>query len=364
MAMKTDDPTMNTDTLWAKVQTRDASADGQFVYAVQTTGIFCRPSCPSRRPKPDNVVYFNTPEAADAAGYRACRRCRPQEVAAPDPAVHRVRQACALIRDALDADEARPPTLAGLAERLGGSPTHLQRSFTRIMGISPAAYGDALRLRRLRQELRETGDVTGAVYGAGYGAPSRVYERADGELGMTPASYARGGRGARIGYALADTPLGRLLVGATRRGVCFLSLGERDGDLVAALEAEYPLAEIAADAVVLGEWLDTVVRYLKGRIPHPDLPLDIRGTAFQRRVWQELMRIPPGVTRSYSELARDLGNPDARRAVARGCATNPVPLVIPCHRVVRADGAPGGYRWGMERKRRLLEHERRQAARE
>ena len=354
---------MNDQTLWARVLTRDASADGQFVYAVRTTGIFCRPSCPSRRPKPDNVVYFNTPEAADAAGYRACRRCKPQETAAIDPAVQRVRRACALIREALDEDEDGPPTLAALAATLGGSPTHLQRSFTRVMGISPAAYGDALRLRRLRRELRETGEVSEAVYGAGYGAPSRVYERADGELGMTPASYAKGGKGARIGYATASTPLGRLLVGATDRGVCFLSLGEEDAALVDALRAEYPLAEIAADNVVLGEWLETVVHYLEGRIPHPDLPLDIRGTAFQRRVWQELMRIPPGVTRTYSELARDLGNPDARRAVARGCASNPVALIIPCHRVIRADGGVGGYRWGMARKQRLLEGERQRRGR-
>lgn len=349
---------MTNDSMWQAVCERDADADGRFYYGVSSTGIFCRPVCSSRRPKRENVTFFADPQAALAAGYRPCKRCQPLQASTVDPALEKVLAVCQYIEDRMDGELDGPPTLTDIAERVGGHPHHLQRTFKRLMGVTPAQYADARRLQRLKSLLKDGDDVTGALYDAGYGAASRLYERSNGQLGMTPATYAKGGKGARIGYAITDSPLGRLMVAATERGVCFLSFGD-DADLVADLTMEYPQAEIVADQIVLGQWVQTVLDYLKGRIPHPDLPLDVRGTAFQRRVWEELMRIPAGVTVTYSELAeRVSGSPDARRAVARGCATNPVSMVIPCHRVVRGDGGLGGYRWGLERKRALLEAER------
>ena len=353
---------MNSESMWQAVCARDSGADGRFFYGVASTGIFCRPVCPSRRPRRENVSFFNLPEQAIAAGFRPCKRCRPLEAPTADPNLERVRAVCQYIEDRLDGELDGPPTLDEIAERVGGHPHHLQRTFKRLLGVSPAQYADARRLQRLKSLLKEGDDVTGALYDAGYGAASRLYERSNQQLGMTPATYAKGGQGARIGYALTDSPLGRLMVAATERGVCYLSFGE-DADLVAELAREYPKAEILADEIVLGSWVRTVLDYLQGLIPHPDLPLDVRGTAFQRRVWEELMRIPAGVTMSYSELAeRITGSPDSRRAVARSCATNPVSLVIPCHRVLRGDGGLGGYRWGLERKQALLERERVEAS--
>ena len=354
---------MNSETMWQAVRQRDEAADGQFFYGVSSTGIFCRPSCSSRQPRRENVAFFETPEAAVDAGYRPCKRCRPLEAPSEDPQLERVRAVCQYIEDRLDGELDGPPTLADIAERVGGHPHHLQRMFKRLLGVTPAQYADSRRLQRLKALLKDGDDVTGALYDAGYGAASRLYERSNRQLGMTPATYAKGGRGARIGYTVTDSPLGRLMVAATERGVCFLSLGE-DAHLVEELGREYPLAEIVADDIVLGAWVRTVLDYLEGRIPHPELPLDVRGTAFQRRVWEELMRIPAGTTTTYTELAeRITGNPSSRRAVARGCATNPVSLVIPCHRVLRGDGGLGGYRWGAERKQALIEQEKELAGR-
>ncbi|MDA1101893.1 MAG: bifunctional DNA-binding transcriptional regulator/O6-methylguanine-DNA methyltransferase Ada [Proteobacteria bacterium] len=347
---------------WQAVQGRDGAADGRFVYAVTSTGIYCRPTCAARRPLRRNVRFFDLPEAAEQEGFRACKRCRPAESISPDATVRRVREVCRFIDQELEQGADGAPTLAVLAARVGGSPHHLQRTFKRLLGVTPAQYGDSRRLARLKAGLKQGDSVTEALYDAGYGAASRLYERSNAQLGMTPASYARGGKGARIGHAITDSPLGRLMVAATAQGVCFLSLGE-DAHLIAELEREYPLAEIVPDRIVLGAWVATVVAYLEGAIPHPNLPLDVRGTAFQRRVWQELMQIPAGVTRTYSELAERIsGNPGARRAVARGCATNPVSLIIPCHRVIRGDGGLGGYRWGLDRKRALLAAERERRA--
>lgn len=352
---------MTNDSMWQAVCDRDGAADGRFFYGVSSTGIFCRPSCSSRRPKRENVAFFADPEAAVVAGYRACKRCRPLETPTGDPAIAKVRAVCQYIEDRLDGELDGPPTLTDIAERVGGHPHHLQRTFKRLMGVTPAQYADSRRLNRLKALLKDGDDVTGALYDAGYGAASRLYERSNGQLGMTPATYAKGGEGARIGYTITDSALGRLMVAATERGVCFLSFGE-DESLVAELRQEYPKAEIVADDIVLGVWVETVLDYLRGRIPHPELPLDVRGTAFQRRVWEELMRIPAGVTMTYSELAeRVTGSTSARRAVARGCATNPVSMVIPCHRVLRGDGSLGGYRWGLERKQALLDGERERA---
>ena len=348
--------------MWRAVETRDAQADGAFVFGVASTGIYCRPACPARRPKRENVRFFAAPQEAERAGFRACLRCRPTEAAA-DPQVARVRRACALIDAALDEGAERLPTLDELAAAVGGSPHHLQRVFKRVTGVSPAHYADARRLARLRRSLKGGEEVTHALYDAGYGASSRLYERAPGQLGMTPATYARGGRGARIAWAAAPSALGRLLVAATEKGVCFLCLGDDEAALAEELRREFPEAELVRDEVVLADWLRRALAYLDGRAPHLELPLDVQATAFQRRVWAELMRIPSGETRTYSELAATvLGDPQARRAVARACATNPVSLAIPCHRVLRQDGALGGYRWGLERKRALLEAERRLAA--
>ncbi|MBM3492372.1 MAG: bifunctional DNA-binding transcriptional regulator/O6-methylguanine-DNA methyltransferase Ada [Alphaproteobacteria bacterium] len=348
---------MRDDPRWQAVARRDADADGQFVYAVKTTGVFCRPSCASRRPKPENVVFFAGPAAAQAAGFRACRRCKP-EASAANPMAEIARQVCRLIDRALDDGAERAPTLAQLARMVKVSPYQLQRGFKRVMGISPADYGDAGRLQRLKRHLKAGEDVTDALHAAGYGAASRLYERAPAELGMTPGTYAKGGSGQRLGYALADSAFGRVLVAASQRGVAFLGLGEDDAKLLTELRRDLPRADLSEDRAVLGQWLTAVLDYLGGATPHLSLPLDVRATAFQRRVWDELRRIPAGETRTYTQLATAVaGNPKARRAVARACATNPVSLAIPCHRVLREDGGLGGYRWGLERKRRLIQQE-------
>ncbi len=271
----------------------------------------------------------------------------------------RVRAACAHI----DAGQGQAITLADLAAAVGLSPWHLQRLFKRAMGVSPRDYADARRSKRFRDELKNGESVAGATYGAGYGSSSRVYEQAQAQLGMTPASYAKGGKGAHIVYAtvettLGESALGRLLVAATAHGVCFLCLGDTDASLIAALRGDFPKAEsIAPDDAAIAPAVDAVLRHLAGETPHVDLPLDVRATAFQRRVWQELIAIPPGETRSYSEIAETLGTPRGQRAVGRACATNPVSIVIPCHRALRADGALGGYRWGLRRKQALLQQE-------
>ncbi len=266
----------------------------------------------------------------------------------------RVRAACAHI----DERQGQTITLADLAAAVGLSPWHLQRLFKRAMGVSPRDYADARRARRFRDELKNGESVAGATYGAGYGSSSRVYEQAQAHLGMTPASYAKGGKGAHIVYAIVDSVLGRLLVAATAHGVCFLCLGDTDAPLVAALRGDFPRADsIAPNEAAIAPAVDAVLRHLAGETPHVALPLDVRATAFQRRVWQELIAIPPGETRSYSEIAETLGVPRGQRAVGRACATNPVSIVIPYHRALRADGTLGGYRWGLRRKQDLLQRE-------
>jgi AraC family transcriptional regulator of adaptative response/methylated-DNA-[protein]-cysteine methyltransferase len=348
--------------MWQAVLDRDQAADGRFVLAVRTTGIYCRPTCPSRMPKRENVQFFAVPEAARQAGFRACKRCRPDDAEAPEPNLARVREVCAYIEHRLEDGECGPPTLAEMAGHVGLSPHHLQRRFKQLMGVSPAQYTDAVRLDRLKAGLKAGEDVTGALYGAGYGAPSRLYERAPGELGMTPASYARGGKGAAMRFAIVDSPLGRLLVAATATGISFLAFGDDDAALEAELRDEFPLAEIERDEEVLGAWTAAVLAHLEGAAPHVGLPLDVRATAFQRRVWSELLKIPVGATLTYSQIAGRLGKPKAQRAVGRACATNPVSLLIPCHRAIREDGGLGGYRWGLDRKQRLIESERARAA--
>jgi AraC family transcriptional regulator of adaptative response/methylated-DNA-[protein]-cysteine methyltransferase len=286
------------------------------------------------------------------------RTANRTDASVPDRHLDLVRQACARLDAAVDDGDAGVPTLAELADALAVSPWHLQRVFRRVTGVSPRDYADARRDGRFRDSLRAGESVAEATYGAGYGSSSRVYEDAPRRLGMTPASYARGGAGAEIAYALADSALGRLLVAATAKGVCFVSLGESDGALVAALQAEYPkAARLVRDDDAILPAVEVLLDYIAGKSPHVDLPLDVRATAFQRRVWQGLLAIPPGETRSYAELAEELGLPKAQRAVGGACANNPVALVVPCHRVTRSDGGLGGYRWGVERKKALLRRE-------
>jgi len=268
-----------------------------------------------------------------------------------DPVVRLVERACRV----LDADHGERVNLGALAADLGTTPWALTRGFRRVLGVTPTAYAEERRAKRFRSELRQGESVAGATYGAGYGSSSRVYEGAARRFGMTPASYRRGGKGAEIAFAIAASPLGRLLVATTAQGLCFVALGEDDAGLEAELRAEFPAADrIERDQARLKPSIQAVVEYLKGAVPHPDLPLDVQATAFQRRVWQELLAIPPGETRSYGEVAASLGIPGASRAVGRACATNPVALLIPCHRVTREDGSLSGYRWGAERKEKLL----------
>ena len=341
---------------WSAVLGHDRGADGAFVYGVRSTGVYCRPSCPSRRPRRDRVAFFETPGGAREAGFRACKRCRPDTVAlAADPWIEKIRRACVYLSN-VDGH----PSLATLASRLGGSPYHLQRNFKRLVGVSPREYAEAIRLRKVKGTLRGTGDITGAMLDAGYGSSSRFYERAVPKLGMAPSVYRRGGAGMRIGYAIVDSAnasLGRLLVAATARGVCAVAMGSSDAELTGALTREYPAAAITADAGALGTWTRAILAHLAGRQPRLDLPLDVQATAFQWQVWQALASIPYGETRTYAEVARLIGKPRAVRAVARACATNPVALAIPCHRVVPSAGGEGGYRWGVARKKRLLSQE-------
>ncbi|HEX4600679.1 MAG TPA: bifunctional DNA-binding transcriptional regulator/O6-methylguanine-DNA methyltransferase Ada [Gemmatimonadales bacterium] len=339
---------------WRIVLARDRRYDDAFVYAVRSTGIYCRPSCPSRRPGREQVAFFTAPAAAERAGFRACQRCRPAERGRSDARLPLVREVCRMI----DAHPDAPAQLAALAAHVGATPHRVLRAFRTVLGVSPRQYRDARRVDRFKAGLRQRGRVSRALYEAGYGSPSRVYERAHAQLGMTPATYSRGAAGTRIAYTVVPCSLGRLLVATTEHGICRVSLGSDSAALETGLRAEFPAAELRSDGGPLARVVTQILKYLDGRLEHLDLPLDVRATAFQRHVWEALRKIPYGATRSYADIARAIGRPRATRAVARACATNPAALVIPCHRVVRADGALGGYRWGLERKRALLAAER------
>jgi AraC family transcriptional regulator of adaptative response/methylated-DNA-[protein]-cysteine methyltransferase len=332
--------------------------DGAFVYAVRSTGVYCRPSCPSRRPHTKQILLFVQPEAAEQAGFRACLRCHPRQ-ARRSPQADLVRRVCQEIESAPEGSV----SLQTLAELTGLSAAHLQRTFRQAMGITPRQYADALRVARLKSELRKGKDVTTSMHEVSYGSASRLYEKSDAHLGMTPATYRRGGRGMDISYTIAACSLGRVLVAATERGISAVYLGDRDSDLAAALRKEYPRAEIRCGSGEHSKWVRAIVGHLAGSNPRLDLPTDVVATAFQRRVWEALRSIPFGATHTYSEVARSIGKPRAIRAVARACATNPVSIVVPCHRVVRTDGTLAGYRWGVERKQSLLERERHAAKR-
>lgn len=337
---------------WTAVLARDASRDGVFVFAVSSTGIYCRPSCPSRRPRRENVQFFPGPEQAEHAGYRACLRCRPKSLSG-NPQSDIVKAICRFIEQHLD----EPLTLGRLGEEFRQSPFHLQRRFKAVLGITPREYADACRLRLLKRNLQAGDSVTRALYDAGYGSSSRLYERTAAQLGMTPDKYRRGAIAAAIRYTCADSPLGRMLIAATDRGICSIQFARTDGELLEGLRREFPFAARKSDDAGLQSWTAALLQQMQGRKLDSTLPLDIRSTAFQRRVWTYLQSIPFGATKSYSQVAKAIKHPTATRAVARACATNPVAIAIPCHRVVREDGTMGGYRWGIERKKALLELE-------
>ncbi len=348
---------MNNPEMWNAVLSRDSSRDGSFVFAVRSTGIYCRPSCPARRPKREQVSFFSLPEAAEQAGFRACKRCHPRRARVNDPQIELVRRICHII----DEHDEEQVTLERLGSITQVNAQHLQRTFKQLMGITPRQYAESRKLERFKAGVKKGSSVTEAMYDAGYGSSRALYEKSSSQLGMTPATYGRGGNGMRIVYTIADSPLGRLLVAATERGVCSVKLGDSDTELTRALFAEYAEASIDSQDTSIGPalnlWLQRVLDSLSGQT-QIDLPLDIQATAFQWRVWEELRRIPFGSTRSYQEIAKAIGRPNAVRAVARACASNRLALVIPCHRVIRESGELGGYRWGLEKKERLLERER------
>jgi AraC family transcriptional regulator, regulatory protein of adaptative response / methylated-DNA-[protein]-cysteine methyltransferase len=353
----------STDARWQAVLQRDRSLDGAFVFAVSSTGIFCRPSCPAKRPRRENVAFFDQALQAEQAGYRACLRCRPK-AADGNPQSALVRAICRYIEQHID----EPLTLSLLAKEFRRSTFHLQRTFKAALGVSPKAYIDACRLRQVKQNLQSGHSVTTALYAAGYGSSSRLYERTAAQLGMTPDKYRRGAVASVVRYTIfrdaifrdsaAASPQGRMLIAATDKGICAISFGDSDQQLLQGLMREFPFAVRRRDDAALAQWRDSLTKLIQGRETDLSLPRDIRATAFQRQVWEALQQIPRGETRSYSALAKEIGKPQASRAVARACATNPIAVAIPCHRIVRQDGNLGGYRWGVKRKEQLLALER------
>lgn len=346
------------DPRWAAVQARDAAADGRFYYSVQTTGVYCRPSCAARPALPENVRFHDSIADAERAGFRPCKRCKPGQAS---PVAHHaalVTEACRII-EAADT----PPTLDELAARVGLSAHHFHRIFKQATGLTPKAYGAAQRAQRVRSELAapQAGSVTDAIFNAGYNATSRFYEEADGVLGMTPTRYQAGGRQVTIRFAIAQCSLGALLVAQSARGVCAILLGDDAQVLAQDLQDRFPHAQLVGDDRSFDALVARVVAFVEAPGLGLDLPLDVQGTAFQQRVWQALQSIPAGETASYAEIAERIGSPSAARAVAQACAANALAVAIPCHRVVRNDGALSGYRWGVERKQALLDREHRQA---
>lgn len=341
---------------WQAVVERDRNQDGHFVFAVSTTGVYCRPSCAARRPRRENVTFYLTPEQAEHAGYRACLRCRPR-AASGNAQLAKVREICRYIERNVD----EPITLQRLARIFQQSPFHLQRTFKSVLGVTPRAYAESCRMNQLKRNLQAGHSVTRAMYDAGYSSSSRLYERTSSHLGMTPDKYRRGAIATRIRYAFADSPLGRMLVAATDKGLCAIQFGDSEEELEQGLKHEFPFAQRQRDDHGLRVWKQALLDRLRGQKLNSALPLDIQATAFQRRVWEYLQSIPYGATRSYSEVASGIGAPQATRAVAQACARNRIAVAIPCHRVIRQDGDLGGYRWGIERKQKLLALESRRA---
>jgi len=343
---------LDSDTCWSAVERRDAAA-GKFFYGVRTTGIYCRPGCASRRPLRTNTRFFETTTAAEAAGFRPCKRCRPTDDSSASRHVAAIEKACALLRTSETL-----PRLAELADAACISRFHFHRVFKQITGVTPRDYARSHRLGRFAGKLESGEKVTEAIYASGFGSSSRAYEAAPKALGMTPGARRRGGEGETIRFVTVATPLGWALVAATARGICLTALGDDREQLSAMVRARFPAAELVVEDPALRDWTEQIVRFITAPSHTLDLPLDIRGTAFQARVWRALRKIPLGRTATYSEIARELGQPTAVRAVARACAANDLALLVPCHRVIREDGDLAGYRWGLERKQALLDRER------
>jgi AraC family transcriptional regulator, regulatory protein of adaptative response / methylated-DNA-[protein]-cysteine methyltransferase len=338
---------------WKAVIARDRRFRQLFVYGVRSTGIYCRSTCPSRRPNREQVAFFAGPEAAEFAGFRACRRCDPKNMSLRDERAVMVQRVCREIDAHLD----EPVRLERLGQLEGLSPAHLQRTFKHVLGISPLQYARARRVLMLKGNLKRGEDVTSAMYSAGFGSSSRLYEHTSSALGMTPSTYRSGGAGTTIRYSVVTCSLGRVLVAATERGVCAVRFGESSRELVTELRREFGFATVHEELTGISDLVRRVVACVDGHAIDPDIPLDIRGTAFQAKVWETLRKIPRGETRTYAAIASEIRKPSAVRAVANACASNPVAVLVPCHRIVRTDGSMGGYRWGMERKTKLLQRE-------
>jgi AraC family transcriptional regulator of adaptative response/methylated-DNA-[protein]-cysteine methyltransferase len=361
--MAGDNMNNNNESRWQAVLTRDPDHDGKFVFAVSSTGVYCRPSCPARRPRRENVAFFSKPDAAEKAGYRACLRCRPKS-SVGNPQMEVVKAICRYIEQHLH----ETVTLTRLGLVFHQSPFHLQRIFKTTLGITPRAYAESCRMNQLKRNLQAGHSVTRAMYDAGYSSSSRLYERTASQLGMTPDKYRRGAIAAKIRYTCADSPLGRMLIAATDKGICAIQFAGSDDELEHGLKHEFPFAIRRRDDQGLAAWKETLLIQMNGtqgngskksrnKLP-ASLPLDIQATAFQRKVWSHLQSIPFGETRSYMQVAKAIGQPTATRAVARACATNRIAVAIPCHRVVRENGDLAGYRWGVGRKKSLLEMEK------
>ena len=343
---------LSNDARWEAVRRRDPAADGAFYYSVRTTGVYCRPSCAARLARRENVDFHLTREDAERAGFRPCKRCRPNEAGLAERHAAAVAKACSLI-DAAD----EMPSLDALADAVGLSRYHFHRVFRAVTGVTPKAYADARRGERVRQELARSETVTQAIYGAGFNSNGRFYAASDNLLGMTPTEYRAGGNGNVIRFAVGECSLGSILVAATDKGVCAIEFGDDPDALVHALQDRFPKAQLVGGDHTFEQLVAKVVGFIEAPAQGLDLPLDIRGTAFQKRVWNAIRDIPAGATASYAELARRIGRPSASRAVAQACASNTLAVAIPCHRVVRRDGGLSGYRWGVERKEALLTRE-------
>jgi len=334
--------------MWAAVLARDNRCDGSFVFAVQSTGVYCKPSCPAKRPSRDRVVFFSAPAEAEESGFRPCRRCHPRSNES-DHGIVAVDRVCKYIEANLD----HKLTLSKLSDHAGISPYHLQRTFKQAVGLSPREYLQTRRLAKMKRLLKSGHTVTQALYGAGFSSRSRFYGSSN-QFGMSAGTFRRGGEGVRIKYSIVNCPLGRLLVAETSRGVCAVFMGDSDAVVESALTREYPQADLCRTNSDLERWISAIMKYFGGQEVNLNLPLDIQASTFQRRVWKEIQSIPYGSTITYSEIASELGEPNAARAVARACATNPVSIIIPCHRVVGKNGDLRGYRWGEQRKKDLL----------
>lgn len=343
---------MNEDILWQAVKENDKRFDGIFFTCVTSTKIFCRPSCSARLPKRENVYFVDSIKTAETDGFRACLRCKPRSETEVDSKIKKVLEACELLETEEDI------SLEGLSNKLKMSSYHLQRTFKSVIGVSPKKFAENRRIERFKSELKAGRDVTDAMYESGFNSSSRLYENASKKLGMTPKTYKKGGKGMKINWTITDCDLGRLLVARTEKGVCGVKFGDRDKELLDDLKTEYARAEISENKGNLEEFVLAILAHLAGKTPNLDLPIDVQSTAFQMQVWEELRNIPYGETLSYGDVAAKIGNKKAVRAVASACAKNRVALVIPCHRVIGTNGKMSGYRWGIERKKKLLENEK------